>query len=149
MKIFIFLLIIAAFLQSSFIPINLVLILLITRSLANSEKENLYAGFLGGILIGLLQIQNIGFWSLLFLIIIKLLHLTKMLPFSKNILTIFLVSILAVVVVHLLESVYFQSQLEVAKIIWEIFLSLPTYFVMLFWEERFVVKSDSRLKLRS
>ncbi len=149
MKIFIFLLIMTALLQSSFIPTNLVLILLICRSLAMPEKENLYLAFLGGILVGLLQTQNIGFWALVFLLMVKVIHLTKKLPFSRNIFTVFGISALMIILVSILESFYFQTAIDQTKILVEILLILPIYLMILFWEERFVVKHDSRLKLRS
>ena len=149
MKIFIFLLILAAFLQSSFIPINLVLILLIARSLAIPEKQNLYAAFLAGILLGLLQSQNLGFWTLSFVLLVKLLTLSKKLPFSRNLLTVLIVSGLALGLVSLGQSLYFHQAFELSKLIWEIVLSGPVYLMILFWEERFVVKPETRLKLRS
>lgn len=149
MKFFIFLLIIAVFLQSSFIGVNLALVLLISKNLASPEKQDLLAAFLAGVLVGLLQAQNIGFWALLFILIVKLTSLTKKLPFSKNILTILIVSSTAILLTDLLEMAYFQKTFESLKVIWEVLLSLPFYLFLLFWEERIMVKPDARLKLRS
>ena len=146
--IFIFLIILAAFLQSSFIPINLVLILLICRSLVISQKENLILAFLGGILVGVLESQNLGFWTLTFLVLVKLLSLSKKLPVSKNILTILTVSSVAILLVSYLEQLVFKQTVDLKTVLIEIVVTVPFYFLVLFWEERFVVKPDNRLKLR-
>jgi rod shape-determining protein MreD len=140
MKIFIFLLILAAFLQSSFVPINLVLILLIAKALARPEKDNLYAAFLAGILIGILQTQNLGFWALVFVLVVELASFSKKLPFFKNFLSALLVSAVILTLVSFLESIYFNEAFEWANLIWEIVLVMPAYLVILFWEDRFVVK---------
>lgn len=149
MKIFIFLLILAAFLQSVFIPIDLVLILLINRSLVLPEKQNLYAGFFVGLLVGLLQIQNLGFWVLVFLLVAKVSSLSKKLPFSKNVITILLINIAILTMVSFFSMVFLKTSFNSNNLIWESILSLPVYFLFLFWEERFVVKSEGRLKLRN
>jgi cell shape-determining protein MreD len=149
MKVFIFLLILAAFLQSSVMPVNLVLLLLIARSLVVSGKENLIAAFLGGVLIGFLQAENLGFWCLVLLLVVKLVSTSRKLPVSKNIFTVAFISTLAIVLVNFLHQLIFKQTLDQWVVISEIILSLPIYACMLFWEERFVVKGEERLKLRN
>ncbi len=129
MKTFILILIIAAFLQSSFIPINLVLILLISRSLSLIDQANLAAAFLGGILLGLLSAANLGFWALVFLMVVKLIELIKKLPFSVNILTIIPVSLLLILAVEYSQQLLLGQTLSLTKVIVETVLVLPTYFV--------------------
>src|SRR5260221_1034153 len=129
MKTFILILIIYSFLQIFFIPINLVIILLISRSLSLIDQANLAAAFLGGILLGLLSAANLGFWALVFLMVVKLIELIKKLPFSVNILTIIPVSLLLILVVEYSQQLLLGQTLSFTKVIVETVLVLPTYFV--------------------
>lgn len=149
MKTFTFILVVSVFLQSSFLPFNLVLILLICKSLAKPDKYNLILAFGAGILVGILQSQNIGFWALSFLLLVRLVSLSKMLPFSKNIITIQVVLAIAIIAMGAFERVYLGQSFESSTALTEIFLSLPVYIILMFWNERFILKTDSRLKLRN
>lgn len=149
MKTYFFLLILAAFLQASFLPLNLVLMLLICRSLVlPGKKENLILAFAAGILLSLLQSQNIGFWALVFLLVVRGVALTKKLPVSKNLLTVLSVSIITITLVTLTQQLFFKQSFDPKLVLFESVLILPLYLIMLFWEERFEVRPEIKLKLR-
>lgn len=149
MKLFILLLIIAIFLQTSFVPINLVLILIISRAFVIEELANYYLAFFGGILLGILSVNNIGFWPLVLLIIVKILHLSKKLPLSKNIFTVAIMAFVLLSAVDFLQSFLFHQDFEIKKVFIENIIAIPVYYLMKIWEERFIVKSEVKLKIRN
>lgn len=51
MKTLLLLIALFAFLQSAFLPINLVLVLIIARSLIVDDRENLFLAFFGGLIL--------------------------------------------------------------------------------------------------
>jgi hypothetical protein len=148
MKIYIFLLILAAFLQTSFVPFNLVLLLLIARAYVIDDSTNLYAAFASGIFLGILSSENIGFLALTFLIAVKIASLMRKLPISTNVLTIIPVSFIIILLVTLSQNLLFSESLNLPLIIQETIISLPIFLGMRFWEERFLGKSDLRLKIK-
>lgn len=148
MKLFLVILILAAFLQTTFIPFNLCLILLICRSFVSSENQNLVIALLIGIFLSLLTSQNIGFWALIFLSVVKLTQLTKIFPITNNFLTILPTTLFMVTLVSFLENLFHQQSLNFLKIIFETFLSLPFYLSIRFWEERFIVDPEIKLKIK-
>lgn len=147
MKLFIFILILACFLQGAFLPLNLALILLISRSLITVERSNLILGFIAGILLGLITSVNIGFYSLLFLIFIELTHTIKKSPLSSNILTIVPLTFLFTGVLSFFEQTFFGSQIHISLLFVQALLSLPLFLVIRFWEERFIISTPLKLKV--
>lgn len=149
MKLFILLLVIAIFLQTSFVPINLVLILIISRAMVNEELANYYMAFLAGILLGILTVTNIGFWPLVMLLAVKVIYLSKKLPLLKNILIVSLMAFILLVAVDFLQSSLFHQDFEIKKTIIETIVTLPIYYLLKIWEERFIVKPEVKLKIRN
>lgn len=147
MRFFIFLLILAAFLQTAIIPTNLCLMLLICRSFVVSEKENFYLGFAVGLFLGVLSSQNVGFWPVIFLVAVKLVSVIRRLPIASNILAIVPVSLVLLGLSQFFESFVFGQSFNTGGIFIGVILSLPAYVIIKFWEERFIVKSDIRLKI--
>ena len=149
MRLYIFLLILSAFFQTSFVPLNLCLIIIICRSFILSKQSNFFIAFLIGIILGVLASQNLGFWALVFVIITKVSNATKKLPVSSNIFTIIPVIFVLLMLVSLLENLSFKTPINLLKIIIESLLGLPIFYFFKLWEERFVLKSDLRLKIRN
>jgi hypothetical protein len=149
MKFFIIFLILAALIQSSFLSINLCLVILICRSLIVDEPLNYWAGFFIGIFLGLLQGQNIGFWPLIFLLMIKIASVLKSLPFSSNIFTVLPISLVLLSLTTGIENIFLHQMIDFKKVIIETLISFPIYLIFRFWEERFVVKNDIKLKIRN
>lgn len=147
MKTFIVVLILAALMQASFLPINLVLLLLISRSLISYGKENLYLAFFSGILLGLLLSVNVGFYSLIFVIFIQALRMMRRLISSANFLVVIPLSFVILLVMSLLEQVFLKQSLNFSLILVETVLSLPVYILVRFWEERFMVAPPLKLKV--
>ncbi len=147
MKLFTVIIILAALIQSSFLPLNLVLILLICRSLVVEDSYNMILALSMGILLGILTAQNIGFWPLIFLIVIRLLYLVKKLPVTNNVLTIPPIVFVTILAVSFIEQLIFHQTLNLIIIILESLLSVPLYLLERFWETRFTVHSGVKLKL--
>ncbi len=148
MRLFIFALVLTAFLQTSFLQFPLCLVMLICRSFVVDEKQNYYLAFAAGLLLGILSTQNVGFWALIFLLVVKLTHLIRKLPFTANSITILPVSFILTAAVNLLESFIFSSSFNIYNPILASIFSLPVLIAIKFWEERFTVRPDIRLKIR-
>lgn len=148
MKLFTFLLILSGFIQTSFLNINLVLILLILRNLIRVEVVNYYIAFFGGLLLGILGGVNIGFWPLIFVLIVKITNLIAKLPVSSANFIFLPYTILILFMVGLLEQQFLKQQLDLQKIVTEIMITPFIYIFLKLWEERFVVQKDIKLKIR-
>lgn len=148
MKLFYLILILSIFLQTSFIPFNLCLIILLCRSYVVEERLNLYGAFISGLFLSLLSGQNLGFWALIFLVVVKLASLIRKLPVSTNILTILPLSLILITFVSFLEKIFLNKTIDWRLVTVEVALSLPIFFLVRFWEDRFVVHSETRLKLK-
>ncbi len=149
MKTIIFLFIIAAFLQSSFIPVNLVLIMLICRCLVVEEKTNYYLAFFIGLLLGILSPVNLGFWPLLFTIVVKVVHLLRKISLAANLLTIIPISFIILLLISFFEKTLFQASLDFKMIIIETIVAFPIFIFFRFWEERFIIKPELKLRIKS
>ena len=78
------LLIIAAFIQSSFWQIDLVLLILLGILMYHESKQLLYVSFLIGLFLGFLLDINIGIFAIIFLVAAILAKVFKISPFSNN-----------------------------------------------------------------
>lgn len=147
MKLFIFILILACFIQSAFLPLNIVLILLISRSLIFPQRSNLILAFVCGVLLGLLTSVNIGFYALLFVLMVEGVHLLRKSPLSANILTIVPLTFFLISLLSLIEQVVFGSLIHLSLLFIQAFLALPLFLLVRFWEERFVVQAPLKLRM--
>lgn len=149
MKLFILTIVVASLFQTSLLPVNLVLLLLLTRSLITDERSNLWSAFFAGVLLGLLSGANLGFWAVIFLVVVKLAVIIKQLPIQINLRTVLPISLGIIVLVNLVEWWFLKVSLSQLKVLTEALLSLPIYVIVGWWEERFVVAPAVKLKLRS
>ncbi len=147
MKLFIIVLILACLIQTSFLPVNLCLILLICRSLARPDSNNLYLAFAAGIFLGILSSLNIGFYALAFLIIIEIVELLKNSRITSNILTVVPISAVLFLGLAVTEKIVLGMSINFWIISIDALLSLPFFVAVKFWEERFIVLPDVKLKL--
>lgn len=97
---------------------------------------------------GVLTGQNLGIWPLIFLGTVRLTHLLKRLPFSFNYKTLIPISFLIYLLVGFLEKILFGQSINSVKVLLETGLTLPTYLFVKFWEERFIVKPDIKLRIK-
>ena len=149
MNVLIGLIILSAFLQTSFIGINIVLLFLVCRSFIVESRMNYFLAFFVGLLISILAVQNLGFWALVFLIAVKIGHVFGKLPFNRGLLT-----ALPAIALSVFTATVLQGVIEGQTINWnipviEIVIGIPIYFFLSFWEDRFMVHtSNVKLKLR-
>lgn len=147
MKTLIVILIIASFLQSTIIPINLVLMILICRAYITSDKANLYLAFVFGLFIAHLNLNRLGIESLFYLIIVLITGLLSRLRLAGNPLLIIPV-VFVLLFVDQLVGFYLTYQIfDFSKVIIASFLSLPVLYLIRAWEERFVFQKDIKLKI--
>jgi rod shape-determining protein MreD len=148
MKAFIFVLILAAFIQSTVLPINLVLLLIIIRSYIRIERENLYLAFAFGLFLSLLEHTPLGLYSLLYLILVEVTHLFSKAPISRNFFTVIPIMVVLLVVNDVVTSLIEGISIHIfPQILVEGILILPIYIVLRMWEERFIVRKEVRLKV--
>lgn len=148
MKILALILVIAAFIQSTILPIDLVLIILIVRSLLLAEKTNLYLAFALGLLVSHLSFNTLGFISILYLILVELIHMLTKSPISRHILVVVpLVLILSSINTIAISLLLHQSIQLWPKVFIESLLSLPIFFLIKIWEERFVIRKEIKLRV--
>ncbi len=136
MKYFIFLLIFAAFIQTSFLPLNLVLIMLVSKTLVEDDNSNLVLAFFAGILVGVLSSQNIGFWALVNLAAVEVARFVKKAPFSQNALTLLPVFGLILLFSRFFEGVFVKQSVQYSLIFWEVLVSVPVYLGIKFWKDK-------------
>jgi hypothetical protein len=149
MNVLIGFIILAAFLQTSFLGLNIVLLIIIARSFLLETKANYFLAFFAGILVGLLSAQNIGFWPLIFLVSVKIAHVIRKLPFSISILTFIPVVISCVLIASTSELVFLKQTINWTKVIGEIVVSIPIFIFIRFWEDKFFIRpSTVKLKIR-
>lgn len=147
MKTFLLFLSVFAFMQSAFLPLNLVLVLLIARSLVREDRSNLFMGFFGGLILSFLTQVNLGYWPIVFILVVKLSSLIKRLPVSFNPLIIFFCSIFIVSSVRIFNVFFMNEELKITTLIFEAILVVPVFYLVRGWEERFVVKGVIKLRV--
>lgn len=148
MKTLIVILIIASFLQTTILPINLVLIILICRSYLKISPSNLYLAFIFGILISHLNLVTLGFNSLIFIICVQLTQGLSKTRLARNSLLIIPITFVLLGIFGILTSIFLNQSLNLfPKVLFESSISLPILYVLRIWEERFIVRGDIKLKM--
>lgn len=147
MRTLIIILIAATFLQATILSVNLVLIILICRSFIRSGKSNLYLAFAFGLFLSLLTLSPIGLQSLIFLLLVQILMSISKSRLSENPLWTIPICLLAILVNQITISLFTHQALILIPKIYEAFLALPIFYLVRFWEERFIVKRDIRLRV--
>src|SRR3989344_791540 len=149
MKTLIIILIILSFLQTTILPINFVLIVLICRTFIRNDKSNLYLAFGCGLLLSHLNLILIGSLSILYLILI---FLAQVLSISRSINSIFLLLPFGIFalstdrfIAYLLLNISFSFSISLFV---SFFMIIPAFFLLKLWEERFIVRKDIKLKMK-
>lgn len=147
MKTTIFVLILATFLQTTLIPLNLVLIILICRSLIIPERENLFLAFAFGLLAAFLNLNNLGFYSLIFLILIFLTQAFSKTRFSNHSSLIIPIAFILLSIETFSNSILMRQSAQIfPSVLIESIIALPIFYLVRMWEERFIVRKDIKLK---
>lgn len=136
MKTLIIILIIVSFLQSTIWPLNLVLIILISRAYLRAQKSNLFLAFFLGLLISHLMLLPLGVKSIIYLVIVQMIQVLSKSRLAGHP---FLVVPLTFIVILA------DSGLSAA--IWAGFVSLPVFYLLKDWEERFVPAKEIKLRI--
>lgn len=147
MKTLIIILIIAAFLQTTILPVDLVLIILICRSYIKSEKSNLYLAFVFGFLTAHLNLSALGLQSLIYLSVVQMTQMLSKIRLAGNPLLIVPLTLIFLSLNQIVISVISHQTFEFPNLIFTSLLSLPALYLIRFWEERFVVRKEIKLKI--
>lgn len=147
MKLFAFALLIASLIQTSFLPIDLCLVLLICRSYAVHNPNNYFLALLAGLFLGILTSTNIGFWPIFFVITVLVIHLIRLLPITGRFLTVVPVAFLILLAGEMVANVFLRVPLNYWYPAIGSLIALPIYIAIKEWEERFVAKPGIKLKL--
>lgn len=148
MKTLILILITLSFLQSTILPLNLVLIVLICRAFIKIDKANLYLSFGFGLFISNLNLWQLGVESCVYLIIIQMVHSLSKTRFASNSLLIVPISLFFLSFDQILISLFTRGSLVIwPKVFIEAIVALPAFYVIRVWEERFIVRKEIKLKV--
>jgi len=141
-------LIFVSFIQSTILPVDLVLMILICRSYIRPDKNNLYLAFVFGLIDGLLNLTTMGFQSLIYLILVALTESLSKSRLAGNPLLIVPLSLILLSVNYVSLSLLGGQSIQIfPKVIFEAFLSLPILYIVRLWEERFIVRREIKLKM--
>lgn len=141
MKTLLLLITLFSFLQSAFLGVNLVVVLVAARSLVIDDRDNLFLAFFGGLILSFLTQVNLGYYPLVLILIVKTSVVLKRLPVSFNLLTIFLAGGFLIAIGAILNSLFIDQPVKVWPLVIEAVLLLPFFYLVRFWEERFLTKS--------
>jgi hypothetical protein len=147
MKIFSFILLLAALIQTSFLPIDLCLILLICRSYAVHSRENYYLAVMSGILMGILSSSNLGFWPLLYVLAVLIVHIIRLLPITRRSLTVIPVTFLILTATAFTMNLFLKMPFIWWYALIGSLIALPIYMVIRIWEDRFITKPGIKLRV--
>ena len=148
MKILVSVLLFLSFLQTTIVSLDLVLIILIARAFIKEERNNLYLGFIFGLLISHLSLLPLGLLSIVYLVIIELVHLVSHSRFAKHFLLIIPLALTMLLFEQVIISLITNKEITLSWMIFiETAVTLPVYFVLRIWEERFIVKKEIKLKI--
>src|SRR3989338_8694347 len=113
MRLFLLILVLVSFLQAAFLPVNLCLIIILVRSFVVSDRGNYYLAIFTGILLGFLAGVNLGFWAVIFLLVVKITTMIRKLPIAANYWTILPYSFLIILLVSLLQRFLFSESINI------------------------------------
>lgn len=140
-------LILIQFLQTVFLGFDLMLVVIASRSLIVEEKSNYYLAFSIGLLGSHLTGQPLGFLSLIYLLTVKVTHLLKRTSLGNHYLTVLPLIFFFSLIVQFTLDFFSRSSFNFSPVIWQTVFALPVYLIIKFWEERFILKKEIKLKI--
>lgn len=147
MKVLITVLLAIAFLQSSLTSVDFVLMVLLLRSYITKEKINLYLAFFMGLLISHLSFSPLGLQSIVYVVMVQLVLLLAGLRWNTHI-AVFPVILVLLLIDQGMQSFLTNQSLSLwPSILINVLSLLPIYILIRFWEERFVIRPDIKLKV--
>lgn len=149
MRTLITILIISSFLQSTILPIDITLIILISRAFIRGGKANLYLAFGFGLLDSVLSLSILGAKSIIYVVLVQLAQMLSKSRLSGNGVFIIPISFVLLSTNQLVTSALNNYSIQLfPKIFLESMISLPIFYMVRFWEERFIVKKELKLRVR-
>lgn len=145
----IFILIFASLIQSTFLPINLVLMILIIRSFIVDSKSNFYLAFIFGLVVSLFQGQIIGLVSLINLFSVAIVSVLKRSQIAQNLITLMLAGFALLTIDNIIQSLIAKISLDFKLAIYQTIILIPMYLLVRFLEERFIVQKEIKLRMKS
>lgn len=148
MKALIIFLIIISFLQTTILPVNLGLIVLICRSYIRNDPYNLILAFAFGVLLSHLTLTTFGVYSLLFIFIIQFVKAVSKTRFAANPLFIIPLAFLGIYITDFITSfIYGLNFIFDPWIFIHAIFALPIFYIVRLWEERYIVRKEIKLKV--
>lgn len=147
MIILVLILLFLSFFQSSVLVVDLVFLVLICLGFLKEERSNYYLAFTFGLLISLLMGLPLGSLSLVYLGAVKITSMVKAANFSSN-WTLFPLTFLLLALNYLAQSLLNHSSFNLLEVLPQIFWVLPIFFIVKYWEARFIPQKDIRLKIK-
>ncbi len=148
MKTLIIILILISFLQSTIMPLELVLLVLICRSYIKEDRTNLYLAFAFGLLTSHLTLTPLGLNSLIFVILVQITQVLSKTRLAGNLLLIIPLIFILLSAKELISLFLIRQTFSLSPtILLESLLAFPILFVVRLWEERFVVRKEIKLKI--
>lgn len=129
-------------------PANIVLVLIAARGLVLDDRASLYIAFFGGLILSFLMQVNLGYYPLLFLLIVKIAALIRNAPVSFNLPVVFFAGMFLIGLSHGLNVIFLQQEFKISIYIIESVILVPVYYLVRFWEERFTVATHSKLRIK-
>lgn len=140
-------LVILSFIQSTILPLELVLEIILLRAFLKLDRANLYLAFGFGLIIAFLGHFTLGLQSMIYLLLVVFVHFLSKTPLSKNIFTCISTVIVLLTFNDLVSVLFLHTQIGWIKILFELLFAFPIYFILKIWEERFIVRPDIKLKI--
>lgn len=147
MKTLIVILIFIAFLQTTILPIDLVLLVLICRAYIKLDKSNFYLAFFFGLLTSHLNLTNLGFQSLIYIFIIQATENLSKSRLAGHPFWILPISLIFLSLNQMINSFFGYQTFSLQKLLFTSLLSLPILFLVRLWEERFIVRKEIKLRV--
>lgn len=147
MKTLTVILIIVSFLQVTILPIEMVLIVLICRSYLKFDKATLFLAFAFGLINDHLNLTTLGLTSLAYLITVAIMGSLSKSRLAGNSFLIIPLTFILLLVNQAALSPFTDQPIQLLKIFLESLMSLPVYFLVKLWEERFIVRKEIKLKV--
>lgn len=147
MKFFLIILLFLSFIQTTIIPFDLVLVILLLHTYIRPGKQNLYLAFFFGILISHLTQQPLGLYPIVYLFLVELAQSLTTAPIHKNLFFAGFALLSFLTFEKLVLGKFAGTSLYLWPVLTEIIIALPVYFILKIWNERFIIKKDIRLRI--
>lgn len=143
----ILILIFVSFVQVTLLPWNFILIILIARSLIVRDRANFYLAFAFGILLSYLLGYPLGTLSLVYFLAVTVSYIVQRTQFASHSGIVLPLVIVLLFAQFLVERFLTGASFEIWLFLPPVILSLPIYFLVKFWEERFIPTREIKLKM--